>query len=409
MEPAAAKAAAEYLEKGCPPPDDEILLRSSAGISFLTDFLRDQYLKDYIPAGGSKIKFVTGRSGSGKTHFGRLMRAAAESTGFLTVTFSARDIWLHDFSVLYLEILRQCSLEHVLKGCADQIIREMGDDPSAIPEGQTYMDHLSDKGEADAITRSSIREALRSRFTRNPRLDNNFALCCSLLTGSILGHPVLEATNEALLLSWLYGDRTVKFSQLRALGLSPARITKFNARNMLRSLCETVKLGGHAGIFVFADDLEILLNRTGSDHVRYTKLRRDDTYESIRQLIDDIDSMRYLFFLFGFDRELADNENSGLKSYQALWMRIQSEVSGTRFNRFADILDLDALSDQIYTPEVMCEMAVKLSGILSEAGTACHPLSEEKALTLADRARYGGLGLPLLVNQYVVKGDGDDV
>ena len=57
----------------------------------------------------------------------------------------------------------------------------------------------------------------------------------------------------------------------------------------------------------------------------------------------------------------------------------------------------------------MCEMAVKLSGILSEAGTACHPLSEEKALTLADRARYGGLGFPLLVNQYVVKGDGDDV
>ena len=24
-------------------------------------------------------------------------------------------------------------------------------------------------------------------------------------------------------------------------------------------------------------------------------------------------------------------------------------------------------------------------------------------------ARYGGLGLPILVNQYVVKGDGDDV
>ena len=409
MEPAAAKAAAEYLEKGCPPPDDEILLRSSAGISFLTDFLRDQYLKDYIPAGGSKIKFVTGRSGSGKTHFGRLIRKAAEDAGFLTVTFSARDIWLHDFSILYLEILRQCSLEHILKGCADQIIREMGDDPSAIPEGQTYMDYLSDKGEADAITRSSIREALRTRFTRNPRLDNNFALCCSLLTGSILGHPVLEAANEALLLSWLYGDKSVKLSQLRALGLSPARITKFNARNILRSLCEAVKLSGHAGIFVFADDLEILVNRAGSERVRYTKLRRDDTYESIRQLIDDIDSMRYLFFLFGFDRELADNESSGLKSYQALWMRIQNEVSGTHFNRFADILDLDVLSDQIYSPAVMCEMAEKLGGILCEAGLPFHPLDEEKALTLTDRARYGGLGLPILVNQYVVKGDGDDV
>ena len=170
-----------------------------------------------------------------------------------------------------------------------------------------------------------------------------------------------------------------------------------------------MRLSGHAGIFVFADDLEILVNRAGSERVRYTKLRRDDTYESIRQLIDDIDSMRYLFFLFGFDRELADNESSGLKSYQALWMRIQNEVSGTHFNRFADILDLDVLSDQIYSPAVMCEMAEKLGGILCEAGLPFHPLDEEKALTLTDRARYGGLGLPILVNQYVVKGDGDDV
>ena len=54
-------------------------------------------------------------------------------------------------------------------------------------------------------------------------------------------------------------------------------------------------------------------------------------------------------------------------------------------------------------------MAEKLGGILCEAGLPFHPLDEEKALTLTDRARYGGLGLPILVNQYVVKGDGDDV
>ena len=41
MEPAAAKAAAEYLVKGCPPQDDEALLRASAGISFLTDEERE--------------------------------------------------------------------------------------------------------------------------------------------------------------------------------------------------------------------------------------------------------------------------------------------------------------------------------------------------------------------------------
>ncbi|MBQ9189643.1 MAG: hypothetical protein IJ138_09990, partial [Clostridia bacterium] len=46
--------------------------------------------------------------------------------------------------------------------------------------------------------------------------------------------------------------------------------------------------------------------------------------ENRYQLIDDIDNMRHVMFLFCFDRELLDDENYGVKSYQALWMRIQN-------------------------------------------------------------------------------------
>lgn len=51
-------------------------------------------------------------------------------------------------------------------------------------------------------------------------------------------------------------------------------------------------------------------------------------YSGLFVTIDDIDSMKYLMFVYAFDRELLDNENSGLKSYQALWMRIQNEIVG---------------------------------------------------------------------------------
>ena len=47
-------------------PDNQALLREvTVGADSLTDFLSEQYLKTYIPQGGSKIKFVTGRPGSG--------------------------------------------------------------------------------------------------------------------------------------------------------------------------------------------------------------------------------------------------------------------------------------------------------------------------------------------------------
>ena len=136
--------------------------------------------------------------------------------------------------------------------------------------------------------------------------------------------------------------------------------------------------------------------------MRYTKLRRNDAYESIRQLIDDIDNMHYVFFLFCFDRELMDNENVGFKTYQALWMRIQNEVVSTRFNRFADILDLDRYADAFYTQETLLEMSARLALILSENGIPAAPLTPEDIAGLTERAGYGGIGIPYMVGRAVL-------
>ena len=314
------------------------------GIGFLADFWREKYLQEYIRNGGSKIKFVTGRTGSGKTHFLRLMMAVAREEHYKTVWFSAKDIWMHDFKEIYVEIFHQCDLLSCLEAASGSLIREMGYDPQDIPAGMKFIDYLSQNGEGDAVTKREIRAQLRRFFLENPMMDNNFALACSMLTGSILGYPILEEQNQELLLSWLEGDRSIKLSQLRALDFYPSRITKYNARHMLRSLAEVVRMGGFSGLFIAIDNMEILTSRSSLEAVHYTKMKREDTYESIRQLIDDIDSMKNIMFVYAFDRELIDNENAGLKSYQALWMRIQNEIVGERFNRFTDMVDLDRLA-----------------------------------------------------------------
>ena len=393
------------LRQGKPPAGLDALMELTCGLDSLTDFLQEHYLQQYISQGGSKIKFVTGRPGSGKTHFARYLAECAASMGYLTVSFSAREVWLHDFREVYLEILRQCDLERVLSGCAAQIIRELGYSPADIPQGRSFMDFLAERGEGDALSKGEIRGALRRYFTKNPLLDNCFGACCSLLTGGMLGHPVLEPANRELILAYLHGDKAVKLSQMRALGLSPSGITRYNARHLLRSLAELVHLGGWQGLFVGIDDMEILLQRAPESAIRYTKLRREDTYESIRQLIDDIDSMRYLFFLLCFDRELMDNDNYGLKSYQALWLRIQNEVVSTRFNRFADIIDLDRYADEAYDAPTLCRMGERLAGFLRRGGVAdARSVDPEAVGELGERARFGALGLPFLVNRFVVEG-----
>ncbi len=378
---------------------------ADCGISFLADFWQEKYLREYIRNGGSKIKFVTGRQGSGKTHFLGLMTAVAGEEHYKTAQFSAKDIWLHDFKDIYVEILKQCDIMRCLEAVSHQLIEQMGFHFQDIPEGMRFIDYLSQNDSSDAITKREIRSLLRKIFLDDPMMDNNFALACSMLTGSILGYPVLEEQNRELLLAWLEGDRSIKLSQLRALDFYPSRITKYNARHMLRSLAELVHMGGYSGLFVTVDDMEILISRSSLEAVHYTKVKREDTYESIRQLIDDIDSMRNIMFVYAFDRELLDNENAGIKSYQALWMRIQNEIVGERFNRFADMIDLDRLAAQEYTPDVIVAMSERMADAQDRV---LRPLDRDRAVQLAERARMGALGVPLLI-QKTMQGVDTDV
>lgn len=375
------------------------------GISFLTDFWKEKYLQEYIKNGGSKIKFVTGRKGSGKTHFLRLTAALAKVENYKTVHFSAKDVWMHDFREIYVEIFRQCGIFDCLEAVSRHLIREMGFDCGDIPQGMKFIDYLSQNGMGDALTKREIRTQLRQIFLNNPVLDNNFALACSMLTGSLIGYPVLEDQNRELLLAWLEGDRTVKLSQLRAMDFYPSRITRYNARHMLRSLAELIRMGGYSGLFITIDDLEILISRSSLEAVHYTKMKREDTYESIRQLIDDIDSMRNIMFVYGFDRELMDHENAGLKAYQALWMRIQNEIVGERFNRFADMVDLDLLAAQEYTPDVIMAMSESIAHVKKNITAA--PLDLESAREIAAQARTGAVGIPRLIQIAMEEVSGD--
>ena len=302
---------------------------------------------------------------------------------------------MHDFKEIYIEIFRQCDIMECLKAASRHLIQEMGFDYRDIPEGMKFIDYLSQNNMGDALNKREIRSQLRQIFLDNPMLDNNFALACSMLTGSILGYPVLEEQNRDLLLAWLEGDRSVKLSQLRALDFYPSRITKYNARHMLRSLAELVRMGGYSGLFIAVDNLEILISRSSLAPLHYTKMKREDTYESIRQLIDDIDSMKNIMFVYAFDRELIDNENAGLKSYQALWMRIQNEILGERFNRFADMVDLDRLAAQEYTPEVIVSISRSLADL--QKNTPITPLNADTAKDIIAQARTGAVGIPQLI------------
>ncbi len=378
--------------------------RQKEGVRFLLDFLKEIYLDDYIAKGGSKTKFITGRAGSGKTFFLDQMKRDAEAAGYITVSFSAKKVWLHDFRNIYLEILNQVNMEQRINDCADVIIRNMDYSPEEVHQSRNFIDYLASKNEANILNKRALRGEITNMFLQNPLLDTNFASVCAQLTADRLGHPSLDEGDRTLLYQWLMGDSTMKFTVLRALGLSPVRITKYNARHMLRSLSEVIRLGGHSGLIIFIDDLDILCDNSGMEEIHYGKVRRDDAYESIRQIIDDIDTMRSLMFVFAFDRTLVDNEKAGIKSYQALWMRIQNEVLSERFNCFSDILDLDRLASQVYSDDYIMEMSLEFAEEAEKKSKEASIIDEQTISEILEKAKYGSVGLPQLIKEATLEG-----
>jgi hypothetical protein len=369
----------------------------TSGVGFITDFWEKHYLKEYIKAGGSKIKFVTGNEGSGKSHLLDNFTKLAKNNGYLTVTFSANEIWLNDFKFIFLEILRQCNLDTLMEKCSQQIIRELGYDPNQIIPGETFIDYLAALGKNDALEKGEIRNQLRKFFKDNSRMDNNFAIACSLLCGGVLGHPVLDDSNKDLILSWLTNEKGFRVTSLRHLDMSPARITKFNARLMLQSLSELVMVSGYSGLIVTVDDLDVIIDRSSLAPLHYTKMKREDTYESIRELIDDIDNFKNIMFLFGCFKSLIDNERMGMKSYQALWMRIQNEVWNDRINKFSDIIDMNEVARQVYTPELLMNMSKNFSNQIINHEYEPNVIDIETASKLIEQSKQGGISIPLLV------------
>lgn len=390
--------AINLLRRGIAPGNRELLQELSVGNDYILDFWKDRYLANYISQGGSKIKFVTGRNGSGKTHFLQQLSIEVEKLNYIPITLSAKETWLHDFKEIYTAVLKKINLIDRLKLIGVEVVRQLGYDPLLIPDGMTFVDYLSSINQLGPLTKREIRQQLEHMFLLNPMLDNNFALACSLLVGGLLGHPVLEEPNKRLLLLWLEGDREAHLSSIRRLGLSPSKINRYNARHMLRSLVEICRMAGYNGVVISIDNMEIIVTKDNTENIHYTRMKREDAYESIRELIDEIDTLKNIMFVFSFDHRLIDDDTNGLKSYQALWMRIQNEVESTRFNRFTDIVDLDRLIEEVYTPEILIEMSTRLANVLNRLGRRAVPITLNIAQELHAKAQYGKVSLPRQVN-----------
>lgn len=317
-------------------------------------FLQRWYLsrdEGFVAQGGAKIKLVLGRGGAGKTHCLSSLLALAAEQDFLTTSVDCR-VWpLWGFDHIYRAMTATIDLDGLARRFCERVLGDEGYHGLSLAGGRTLTAWAEASGHDPAPLRVRFDEVLHRRLLSNPDLDYGYALglarWCTVVAWG--GEAAVEA--GGVLEHWLRGGRVGQRDCNRLRLRRPA--DRFTARLWLRSLLHFIRLAGLTGWVAAFDGGETLLapHVAGTEDPaapaaappHYTRGRRDDFYECLRTLIDDMGSTPGLLLVLAGPPELLGDEKLGLISYQALAERVRSEVQTVELNRFADELVLERL------------------------------------------------------------------
>ena len=360
------------------------------------DNFKSHYLYNYIQGGGSKVKVLVGREGVGKTHLLRCVAADAEELGYAVTYLSAREISrrLNDLPNLYRVICQKINKEQLVKGLCQRVAARLGFDHSRYPGEGKLLPYLVEDGLSRFDAEREIRSAAAKTFRQEDFGPSFITFAYTIARdGLIEGHG---ADTFRLQLKWLNGEKLDKHEQQET-GLLE-QLKKVNARYWLNSLIKLLKLAGMTGLVTVIDDLEVMTERSPeTGRFLYTPTAIKDTCEIFRQMIDDVELLSGFLLMLSGRRQIIEDDRRGFKSYEALWMRLQTGlVPSHKFNRYADIVDVDAHLAAL-GEDLPRELSSRLAVVFKESGFVRRYRED-----IPDLARHGILRKTVMENALLV-------
>ncbi|PSB32257.1 BREX system ATP-binding domain-containing protein [Chlorogloea sp. CCALA 695] len=332
----------EDIRAGQPPLNDQLLTTMTLGGELWLERFQEYYLANYIASGGSKVKVLVGGEGSGKTHLVRCIQQNAKTLGYETVYLCARDhddYRLNNLPSLYRAIVDQIDKVKLVRGLCCTVAKQLGYEVDKY-DGTTLFLHLLIED-----TKLPRNEAIREIEKAASEVfgDVDFGSSFTAFAYRIVKNHMINGneTDVNLALKWLSGNKLERREKQDLLLFE--QLQKFNARYWLNSLIRLLKIAGMTGLVVAIDNLEVMTERSEeTGRFIYTVNNIKDICELFRQLIDDAELLNNFLLILAGRREIIEDERRGFVSYDALWMRLQTGLVQKKFNRLADMVDIDA-------------------------------------------------------------------
>lgn len=329
------------LQQGQPPDDPQWLKAMTAGRHVWLDRFREHYLENYLPYGGSKVKILLGTAGSGKSHMLRCIAADANELNFAVVYWDLRHLpWKFSNMIeFYKAAAAGFNVEEILPGLYRRVAEILGYSSQEYEASQDLLSILIEKeGLPENRAKREIRKATEKVIKQGNLSLPFYTLCYTLVSAS---QGIESADILSTCWKWLKGQKLDPAERQRARLFE--RLNQTNARVWLYSLINLLRISGKTGLIILIDNFEVMLERSPeTGRFLYTPNATKDTYELIRQLIDDMELLENFMLVLSGRKEVFSDERRGITSYEALRMRLESGLAESRsFNPWADIVDLD--------------------------------------------------------------------
>ncbi len=287
-----------------------------------------------------EVRFVRARYGGGKTHLLRCLEQAARSQGWVTayVVLKRDQVELDQFASFVREVASNLDLPARGSGLGALIKAAL--QKTAVKAG------YREGGSLQLVVYERAQEII-TKTCQEEGLSHAFWLALQTATRAFLDNDILLL---AQISEWLGGGTSgivIDPSRLVAIGsagktrATPEKLKPIGgsaAEELLKLLAVMCRMGGHTGLFIAVDELELI--------GRLPARRKANSFQTLRALVDQNDSSRLppstCLFLAATPEMFEDPDK--FPSYKALQDRIENAPSlgGVQaINYRANVIDLD--------------------------------------------------------------------
>jgi hypothetical protein len=304
------------------------------------DLVRREYLSEFVASGGAAVKLAVAAPDAVVPVLDAL-ESAARAEGYLAARVSAARTRVHSVDRIFQAVARQVEWDEA----TDRYLRRLlGEHGIGGLEGRSLqeMDAIADaNGRLKSDLYAEIGRLISHHLLENRTLSREFRAAVAMLCWGRINPGNVSPTDAEIVHQWFVGERC-SMAALKRLQIYQ-RIARHNARWILLSLARWLREAGHAGLVLLLDLRAVVAtDPLDAEGLRYTRTGVLDTYEVLRQFIDETDEMEHLMVIGVAGPGLVEDPRRSVDNYTALKMRTSDEVRDrSRANPLSAMVRID--------------------------------------------------------------------